>query len=115
MSVTARFGLFLLITFFSGSIVVMAARDLRNNLKPPSEAEVEQAGKLVTALRGDALFEIEAKYHENHPRLSPRKIGSYLADYDVKKIKSFLIGLVGGIGEGEGAADPESSAATEDK
>jgi hypothetical protein len=114
MTVATRFGLFLLITFFSGSIVVIAAKDLRNNLKPPSESEVEQVGKLVNALRGDALFEIEAKYHENHPRLSPRKIGSYLADYDVKKIKSFVIGLMGGVGEGDSAEDAEGSASNED-
>jgi hypothetical protein len=99
MSVATRLGLFLLVTFFSGSIVVMAATDLRNRLKPPTNDEVERAAKLVQALRGDELFRVEAKYDEQHPNLQPRKPGRYLPEYDMKKIKSFLVGIIGGISE----------------
>jgi hypothetical protein len=110
MSVATRFGLFLLITFFSGSIVVMAAKDLRNNLKPPTDGEIDRTKRLVQALRGDELFNVEAKYTEPHPNLQPRKPGSYLPDYDMKKIKSFILGLVGGTEDGDAEASDTTSA-----
>ena len=103
-----------MITFFSGSIVVMAAKDLRKNLKPPTDVEVERAKKLVQALRGDELFIVEAKYHEPHPNLPPRKTGSFLPEYDTKKIKSFILGLVGGAGEDDTAAESQGSDAPQE-
>jgi hypothetical protein len=94
-----RFALFLCVLLFGGSMVLLGARDLRNRLKPPSEAERERASKLVHALRGDELFKAKAKYEEPREDLPPRRVGSYLPDYDLKKIKQFLQGLVGGMDE----------------
>jgi hypothetical protein len=110
-----RLGFFLLVTFFSGSIVIIAAKDLRKNLQPPTELETERAAKLVQALRGDELFHVEAKYHEPHPNLEPRKLGSFLRAYDLKKIKSFMMGLVGGIGDDDTSEPSESDSADHSK
>jgi len=92
-----RFGLFFFVFLFSGSMVLMGARELRDRLKPPSEAEIQRASKLVHALRGDELFKSQAKYHEPREDLPPRKTGSYLPEHDLQKIKQFLRGLIGGL------------------
>jgi hypothetical protein len=92
-----RFALFLLVLAFGSAIVLLGARDLRDRLKPPSEAEMQRASKLVHALRGDELFKSQAKYHEPRGDLPPRKAGSYLPEHDLQKIKQFLRGLIGGL------------------
>ena len=90
-----RLGLFMFIVFFSGSVVIVAARNLRDKLGGFSEQQKERVVKLVEALRGDELFKAEAKYHEGQ-KGPPRRTGSYLPEHDLKKIKKFLSGLVSG-------------------
>jgi hypothetical protein len=90
-----RLGLFLFIVFFSGSVVIVAARNLRDRLGSFSDQQKEQVSALVEALRGDQLFKAEAKYHQDH-KGPPRRFGSYLPEHDLKKIKQFLSGLVAG-------------------
>lgn len=90
-----RFGLFLFILFFSGSVVVVAARNLRDRLGTFSTQQQERVVKLVESLRGDELFKAEAKYHEGQ-KGPPRRNGSYLPEHDLKKIKQFLAGLIAG-------------------
>ncbi len=90
-----RFGLFLFIVFFSGSVVIVAARNLRDKLTASSAQEQEQVVKLLEALRGDELFKTEAKYHEQK-KGPPRRLGSYLPEHDLKKIKQFLASLIAG-------------------
>lgn len=97
-------GLFLIIVFFSGSAVVVAARNLRDKLGSFSAQQQEQVVKLVEALRGDQLFKAEAKYHEGQ-KGPPRRIGSYLPEHDIKKLKQFLASLI----SGEEAAPAEES------
>jgi len=99
-----RFGLFLFIVFFSGSVVVVAARNLRDKLGSFSAQQQEQVVKLVEALRGDQLFKAEAKYHEGQ-KGPPRRVGSYLPEHDIKKLKQFLASLI----SGEEAAPAEES------
>ena len=105
MTFIHKTGLFLCIAAFSGSMVLMGARDMRNALKAPTPPDVERAKKLIQQLRGDELFRIEAKYHEAHEN-PPRKPGSFLPEYDLKKIKKVLSNLIGGAGT-EGAEDAE--------
>ncbi|MFO0415970.1 MAG: hypothetical protein ACK5Y6_01660 [Pseudomonadota bacterium] len=89
-----KIGLFICVFFFSGSMVLMGARDMRDRLSPPQEPEVERAKKLIQALRGDELFKIEAKYDAEHEKPA-RKPGSYLPEYDLRKLKTFLGSLIG--------------------
>lgn len=110
MSFVSRVALFFCITAFSGSMVLMGARDMRKALKNPTPEEVERAKKLIQQLRGDELFRIEAKYTEINEK-PPRKPGSVLPDYDLAKIKKFLSNIIGAPGtdgaDGSGAASSE--------
>ena len=100
MSFFSRTALFLFIVFFSGVMVLLGAREMRARLKAPGGAELERAEKLVHALRGDELFRTQAKYDEATTIAAPqRQRGSYLPEYDMKRIKGFLLGLIGGMGE----------------
>ena len=76
---------------------------MRNALPKPEETEVERAKKLIQSLRGDELFKIEAKYSEAHEK-PERRPGSYLPDYDLRKIKKFLGSMIGV--EEDGSATP---------
>jgi len=107
MTFIHKTGLFLGIAAFSGAMVLMGARDLRNALKPPTPPDIERAKKLIQQLRGDELFRIEAKYNEAHEK-PPRKPGSVLPEYDLAKIKKFLKSMIGG-SETEGAEDAASA------
>jgi hypothetical protein len=90
-----RLGLFFFIVFFSGSVVIVAARNLRDHLGGFSDEQKQRASALVEALRGDQLFKSEAKYHEGQ-KGPPRRTGSYLPEHDLKKLKRFLSNLVAG-------------------
>jgi hypothetical protein len=92
-----------MIVFFSGSVVVVAARNLHSKLGPVTDKDKEEAHKLVAAIRGDELFRVQGKYSEAHPA-PVRRTGSYLPDYDRKRIKQFLASLIGGH-ESEAPAD----------
>jgi hypothetical protein len=107
MSFINKLALFLCVTAFSGSMVVMGARDMRNALKAPTPPEMERAKKLIQQLRGDELFRIEAKYNETHEKPA-RKPGSVLPDYDLAKIKKFLSNMIGGVGT-DVAEDPDAA------
>jgi len=84
--------------------VLLGARDMKAALKPPSGEDTERVEKLVHALRGDELFRAQAKYDGENKNLPSRRNGSYLPEYDMKRIKSFLVGLVGGLGEDESSS-----------
>jgi hypothetical protein len=99
MSFLSRTALFLGIFFFSGAMVLLGAREMRANLKPPGSNDLERAEKLVHALRGDELFRAQAKYDGPTEHIPSRKSGSYLPEYDLKRIKGFLVGLIGGTGD----------------
>jgi hypothetical protein len=103
MPLLQRLALFSFIVFFSGSVVVVAARNLHSKLAPHTDQDKEHAQKLIEALRGDALFKAQAKYSETHPAPS-RSNGSYLPDHDRRRIKSFLSSLIGG--KDAGSDDP---------
>jgi hypothetical protein len=117
MSFINKTASFICITAFSGSMVVMGARDLQRALKAPQPAEVERAKKLIQSLRGDELFKIEAKYADI-PDKPARKPGSVLPEYDLAKIKRFLSSLIGGSdtdNTSTGAADEAQDASTNEK
>jgi hypothetical protein len=99
MSFLSRSSLFFCVVSFSGAMVVLGARDMLRHLKAPAQHEIERSDKLVHALRGDELFRAQAKYDQPNQNLPQRQIGSYLPDYDLKKIKSFLLNLIGGTHE----------------
>jgi len=109
MSFVSRTALFTLIVSFSGAIVVFAARDIRSTLKPATEQEIKRVDELVKALRGDELFHAEGRYDDPNKKLPLRKNGQALPDYDMKKIKGFLMGLLGGGGETEKSDNPAES------
>jgi len=99
MSFLSRSALFLCIVSFSGAMVVLGARELAHRMKAPADHELERADKLVHALRGDELFRAQEKYDQPNKNVPQRQTGSYLPDYDLKKIKAFLLNLIGGAGE----------------
>lgn len=108
MSFLGRSALFLGIVSFSGAVVVMSATELRKGLKAPTEPELKRADVLVKALQGDELFRAQGKYNEPNKQLPERRIGKYLPDDDLKKIKKFLANLVGGIGDDDSKANADA-------
>ncbi len=101
MSFISRSALFLCIVSFSGAMVLLGARDMLRQLRAPASHEIERADKLVHALRGDELFQAQAKYDQPNKNVPQRQSGSYLPDYDLKRIKSFILNLIGGAEEGQ--------------
>jgi hypothetical protein len=95
----SRLALFLCISTFSGSMVLMGARDLRAALQDPSAEDIERSKRLIQQLRGDELFRVQAKYTESSDK-PPRKRGSVLPEYDLAKIKKLLFSMIGGNDEG---------------
>ncbi len=91
--------------------MVLGARDMHRNLKAPVEHEIQRADRLLHALRGDELFRAQAKYDQPNQNLPQRRTGSYLPDYDLKKIKAFLVGLIGGMGDDESHVEPDKKQA----
>ena len=104
MSFSRYLGILKLVTALSGPVVVMAINDIHARLRTPSEEEVASTKKLVEALRGDVLFSIKANYKEEQ-KLPSRSQGGLLADYDVRKIKGFIVRQLGD------GAKPEDDAA----
>jgi len=100
MSALQRLSLFGFVVFFSGSMVVVGARNMRDRLGDATQKDKEHAERLIHALRGDELFRLEGKYSESHAHPN-RQTGSYLPDNDRRKIKEFLRSLIGG-----GHSDP---------
>jgi hypothetical protein len=113
MPLLQRLALFSFIVFFSGSVVVVAARNLHSKLAPHTDKDKEQAQKLIEALRGDELFKAQAKYSEAHPAPA-RRNGSYLPDHDRRRIKNFLSSLIGGKDAGSDEQVPEADTAKTD-
>lgn len=101
-------GFLALVTFISGSIVAMAAKELTRKLGAPSEAELVSASKLVNALRGDELFAVKGKYAEA-PNVPVRTKGGLLPDYDMKRIKGFLVKQLGAEDSTSVATDSENT------
>jgi hypothetical protein len=99
MTLINKLALFLCISAFSGSMVLMGARDLRAALQEPTSDDLERAKRLIQQLRGDELFRVQAKYHETSEK-PPRKPGSVLPEYDLAKIKKLLVNMIGGAGDG---------------
>lgn len=99
MTLINKLAIFLCVSAFSGSMVLMGARDLRAALHEPSAEDLERAKRLIQQLRGDELFRVQAKYNESSEK-PPRKPGSVLPEYDLAKIKKLLINMIGGAGDG---------------
>lgn len=75
--------------------MVVGAKNLRDRLGVVTDVDKERAQKLIEALRGDELFKGQGKYAAGSSA-PHRRVGSYLPEYDKKKIKKFLVGLMGG-------------------
>lgn len=100
-------GFLALVTFISGSIVAMAAKEIVQKLGAPSEAELASASKLVNALRGDELFAGKGRYAESQS-VPIRSKGGLLPDYDMKRIKGFLVKQLASEDSPSAEATPEN-------
>lgn len=86
------------VVFFSGSMVVVGARNLKDSLKPHDEKDQPRAQRLIEVLRGDELYRIEAKYAAP-PSAPARHNGSVIPNDDKQMLKSLLRRLLGGVGD----------------
>ena len=87
------FGNFL-VFFFSGSIVLIAAHDLRHTKLFSRNSDGVSAKELIRALKGDPLNQNSDSMVED-PGSSPRRgSGEFLKKEDRKKINSFIRGIL---------------------
>jgi hypothetical protein len=87
------FALFMMIFLFSGSLVLVAANDIRKSLPPPSAAQQERMQTLITHLRHETILPPEKAFVEEG-RKPVRKPGSYLPDTDWARLKRAILSIV---------------------
>lgn len=87
------FSLFMMIFLFAGSLVLVAANDIRKRLPPPSAAQEERMRNLITHLRHETILPPEKEFVEE-ARKPPRKPGSYLPDTDWARLKRAILSVV---------------------
>jgi len=89
MGGTQRVGFFLLVLFFAGSVVVMAAHELRTRSHRKGGGDSISARRLIQVLKGETVANKPEGYLE--PELMPqRRPGSYLHEQDRKNLNSLL-------------------------
>lgn len=88
-----KLSLFVLISLFAGSTVVVAARDIERRLAPPTEADRVAVREIVKDIQGENVIPaVKAAMDKN--ALPDRNHGSYLVKKDIERIKKFLVSLV---------------------
>jgi len=80
---------FLLISFFAGSVVFMAAHELRAKTMRHGSGNPEEAHRLIQKLRGEFVVNHEAGYI-NPSEIPHRRPGDYLQENDRKALNSLL-------------------------
>jgi hypothetical protein len=84
-----RIAFLFVVFFFSGSVVLLAAHELKVRTMQRSDGNRDDAKKLIRELRGDALSRGPGKV-VNPEALPTRTAGSYLPENDKKKLNSLL-------------------------
>lgn len=88
-----RFTFFLLVFFFAGSVVLIAAHELKNRSMKRREGTSAEARQLIHNLRGEASLISKEGYVD--PGAYPtRRPGSYLQEHDKKKLNTLLQQLI---------------------
>lgn len=86
-----RIGFFLFILFFAGSVVLLAANELRHFHSRLNRGDTETAKRLIEALRGDTLQGMAKEETYLDPTVVPqRRKGQYLQTEDSKRLNSML-------------------------
>lgn len=89
MEGTRRFGFILLVVFFAGSVVLMAAHELRRKTMRQGDGDALSAQKLIKELRSEAVVNREDGYVD--PEAMPlRRPGGYLHEKDRQKLNSLI-------------------------
>jgi hypothetical protein len=84
---------FLMIFIFAGSTVFFAARDIRERLAPPTDADRAALKEIIEDLQGEKVIPAVKAAMEKEA-MPARSQGSPLIKGDVQRIKNFLLGLV---------------------
>ena len=87
------FSLFIMIFFFAGSLVLVAANDIRKRLPAPTAAQEERMQHLITQLRHETILPPEKEFVEES-RKPQRQPGSYLPEHDWARLKRTILGLM---------------------
>lgn len=86
-------GLFLLISLFAGSIVVVAARDLQVRLAPATESDRAALQEMMKDIQGEKVVPA-VKARMGKDAMPDRTSGSYFVKKDIDRIKKFLVSLI---------------------
>ena len=89
MDGTNRFVFFLVVLFFAGSVVLMAAQELRDKGLRQGNRDPEAAKRLIQQLRGEYIINTEKDYAAPHA-LPQRSKGGILQDKDRATLNNFL-------------------------
>lgn len=84
---------FLVICLFSGSTVLVAARDIQKRLAPPTDSERAALHEMLRDIRGENVIPA-VKAAMDKSTMPARSQGSYLVKKDIERIKKFLVSLV---------------------
>ncbi len=89
MDGTKRVGFFFLVLFFAGSVVLMAARELRDKALARGEGTKASAQALIKRLRGEYIHNVPGAYAAPD-RLPTRTKGGLLQDNDRQSLNSLV-------------------------
>lgn len=89
MEGTKRFGFFLLVLFFAGSIALIATHELRDRVMSQGEGSPELARKMIRELRGDVVKNKNGAVTSGDSSAG-RRPGHYLHDNDRQKLNEFI-------------------------
>jgi hypothetical protein len=85
--------LFLMIFLFAGSIVFVAARDIRVRLAPPTDVDRALLQDILKDIQGERVVPA-VKAAMPKEAMPDRSHGSYLARRDIERLKKFIVSLV---------------------
>ena len=82
-------GFLLLVLFFAGSIVLMAAHEIRSKTMRRGDGSSTSARQLIRELRGEKVVNKKEEYVDP-ASLPQRRPGDYLQENDRQKLNSLL-------------------------
>ena len=89
MEGTQKVGFLLLVLFFAGSVVLMAAHEIRTKTMKRGEGSTASARQLIKELRGESVVNKKQEYVDPSS-LPQRRPGEYLQERDRQKLNSLL-------------------------
>jgi hypothetical protein len=101
-----------MITFFAGSVVSVAARDMRAGLEQQGSDKQAEVRNLIDQLRGESLLKKGEAYVDDQV-MPPRKPGALLTERDRGFFKTLLRRILGAAEDPSKPSQQQSSPSTQ--